>query len=279
LRSLDGANADRVSGRAEVNRVDSNRLRIEIASARPVVPLSAWVTVADGLLSILGGIETAISGGDRPAIEWDIEALSMESPLRAEIVGTHGTRPEVVGRVARYTVEGLAQIEREPTLPRFFSEQLMNSASRIASVVGGDITGVRLASNGVQASPSHHSVANVDDATTGSESITSFEGVLETLTVHGRPQFNIYDVISRTLIRCYFRSDQLEEARRAFGERVVVYGIGKFRYNGEPESIEVDEIRVRRRQSELPQFGDLEGIDITGSMNPTEYIRRLRDAE
>jgi len=33
-----------------------------------------------------------------------------------------------------------------------------------------------------------------------------------------------------------------------------------------------------KEKADIPQFADLEGIDITDGVDPTEYIGRLRDA-
>ncbi len=106
-------------------------------------------------------------------------------------------------------------------------------------------------------------------------------GKLETVTVHGgKPAFFIYDPLTGEKIICHIPEDRMAEAKDALDthpHRVSVTGKVKYNRAGKPISIEVADFTPLRDRHELPQMKDLEGIDLTGGVDPTEYIRRLRD--
>lgn len=139
------------------------------------------------------------------------------------------------------------------------------------------MSSLKLSANGFSVWPSSRTVAHVDQILQYSESHTTFEGVIESVTVHEVRRFNIYDNLRGRRIECYFSSDLLQQVREQFGRRVQVYGVGRFDRAGEPVSMRVEELIARRPKEELPQFSDLEGINFTNGVNPTEYVRGLRD--
>ena len=70
---------------------------------------------------------------------------------------------------------------------------------------------------------------------------------------------------------CHWLGDTGATAAESIGKRVELTG---WISGG---LIMVESIRVLRPRSELPQFDDLAGIDITGGMESAAYVRRLRD--
>ncbi len=102
------------------------------------------------------------------------------------------------------------------------------------------------------------------------------EGRAESASIHGRNVLRLWDPLTGQAIECHFPDTALDQVREAFGRRVQVAGPVRYNALGRPCSVQLERLRVFREQSELPQARDLEGIDITGGADPTEYIRRLR---
>ena len=95
-------------------------------------------------------------------------------------------------------------------------------------------------------------------------------GRLESISIHGGQVFHIEDQLKR-YIPCTFTPDLLEQLKHGLlGERVLVSGNTKYTADNKPISIRVDHIERLRSRSELPQFSDLERIQIRrgrGSFN------------
>ena len=107
---------------------------------------------------------------------------------------------------------------------------------------------------------------------------TSVEGILDVMSVRGG-SYRAQIMVGRTkqVVACKITSEaMIQKAIKLFGKRVAAHGRVKYTKSGEPVEIEVGSIR-QLGGSPLPTFEDLEGIDITNGIDPTEYIRRLRD--
>jgi hypothetical protein len=112
---------------------------------------------------------------------------------------------------------------------------------------------------------------------------TSIEGTLQMVSLYPKPKIKIYSHRLPAGVMCTFPSNPNEktklinEAKNSIGERVEIYGRLRSDNSGRPLSMEAKAIRAFRPEHKLPKFKDLEGIDITGGLDPTEFIRRLRD--
>ncbi len=103
-------------------------------------------------------------------------------------------------------------------------------------------------------------------------------GRLETVHVHAdKSTFVIYDPQNNTRINCTFSKDDLEKVKEALPSRVSVIGTARYNEKGQVTSIKVDTFTKLRLRKELPQAKDLESINFTGGLDPTEYVRRLRN--
>jgi hypothetical protein len=78
---------------------------------------------------------------------------------------------------------------------------------------------------------------------------------------------------------CYVGEELDREIRNAWKKRVVVTGTIEMNRETRKKTIHVDRIRLLRESKDLPQLEDLRGIDITGGVESSQYIRNLRDAD
>lgn len=160
--------------------------------------------------------------------------------------------------------EGLALLERRPERPRFWSDSALRRAKDLAEVIDaaeGALDRVSVKVNHRARDVTRNTSAHVD-ALFGSDykSLGTIEGRLRTVTEAGGLHFVVQDPVTHNNVRCYFREDEADNYMTAWRKRVAVYGEIRYRKDGEPVSISVQEFRVLREAHELPKARDVKGI-------------------
>lgn len=88
----------------------------------------------------------------------------------------------------------------------------------------------------------------------------TIEGRLEAIQEHGGLQIRIRDLMYPRPIRCVLPEDLLEKALSYFARRVEVTGMIHYRRNGDPISIEANDIDRLPDDADLPTAADVRGI-------------------
>ena len=83
----------------------------------------------------------------------------------------------------------------------------------------------------------------------GYTSIGSIEGKLETVSVHGRPAFTVFDAVTGRAVRCEFPAERRSVVLRAMGHKVVVTGRIRRDPHGRPRAV---------RDAQFKRLGDTE---------------------
>ena len=104
----------------------------------------------------------------------------------------------------------------------------------------------------------------------------ALEGRLETITIHGRNAFTIYDPLRRGGTRCICDLETLNDIRGLLGRRVLVYGDIGYNKGGEPITIRVEQFRLLRDREDLPQPHDLRGIFAESAVTASDHANFLR---
>ena len=104
-------------------------------------------------------------------------------------------------------------------------------------------------------------VANVD-ALLGSaiKDYGTVEGYLRVLSVQGGTFIAVVDPLNDRAVRCWVSDELFDKAYKAFRKRVSVTGLIHYRKDGQPNSIEVDDLSVFPERSELPTAEEVHGI-------------------
>jgi hypothetical protein len=111
--------------------------------------------------------------------------------------------------------------------------------------------------------------------------IGSLEGTLETVYLHDRPHFEVWDVLYNARVPCDFGRELLDKVRAGLGERVRVQGQIAFDRDGRPERMpEVVDLQVLSDRPR-PRPAELRGLvpDMTGGLGAARWVRQIRDAE
>jgi hypothetical protein len=255
---------------------------IRVTGRSEFVSVSAFVSVVQNTLEILHGLDIAISENPSGVLEWRIAEVSLNSPLTMTIFAEAEDETGVDRQVVSAYSEGLEHLDKDgETVPTYFNDALLEKARKLVSVLNDGVAKIAFVSSWTDpVEPSQRVAAHVDRLLPPDhEEWGSIEGKLEVLSIHGGASFNIWNVISGARVTCRIPSEMLDEAHAAFGKRTAVQGKIRYDRRGKPVSISVHHIRILREQSELPQSRDLEGIDITGGIDPVEHVRRLRDGD
>ncbi|HEY3397792.1 MAG TPA: hypothetical protein VGM19_09075 [Armatimonadota bacterium] len=260
--------------------MEDAHLTIRMTSAQRSVPLASFMTVANNTLGILTDLVLKLAEEDRVSVKWRIEQASLNSPLAVTLVGaTDPNGLTVRDRAVELYLNGMIALEREAEMPDYFNELSLKKARAIVSVMGSDVTQIGFSSNGTLAEPTRHLAANVDSLLRPVEEYASIQGTLERISIHETDEFVVWDIFTGRPVKCRFAHSDLEQAKEAFGQTVIVYGLAKYSRAGRPETIQVEKIVVRPKPEERVRFSDVEGIDITSGEDPAEYIGRMRDSD
>ena len=192
--------------------------------------------------------------GSAKAVRWfiTVEAGSARLHARPEVMEAR-IRPETLVRTLS---QGMGLVERRAQRPRHFTDSALRIARDLASVPQAHIR-----AKGTNVALSAKTAAHVDRLLgVDIEEYGTMEGRLQTLSERRGPHFAIFDELTDQAIRCNVERERLDEAWRAFGRRVAVSGMIRYRKDGDPISIEAETIFVFPKDDELPTAEDVYGI-------------------
>src|SRR5487761_1821994 len=224
-------------------------LRLELETA--ALTLGHLMRVEQIVAALIREVGGAVVGGDADSVRWYVESVTSGSirfelrPEPATDAVSYSRMPDVVHAVAG----GLALLER---------------AAELADQVGRGLPAIRVGNAAAPVELTAQLKANVTKVL-GSrrfvESIGTVEGRLETVSVHERSYFNVYDDLTGERIECHFSSDLTPpEVGRWVGRRVAVTGTIRYRTTGEIVSVQADELYVFPEPESLPSATDVLGI-------------------
>ena len=208
----------------------------------------------------------------------------MSNPLTITVAPSLlGSEEDTSEKVIHAYLQGMREIENQPGIPPYFSEQTLKAARALVSLLGNGISKLVFSSpNETSVSPTLHAAANIDAiierGAGGAYEFIAIEGKLETVSTHNTDHFFIWEILTNNRVQCRATPEQLEQAKNALRKRVQVYGRARY-VRGKPTNMEVESIRILRDTHELPQPRDLGKVDITGGMSSEDYVRGIRDGE
>ncbi len=286
-----------------------NILKIKVEGDKGI-PVESFIELLGQTISILRDLDANISESENGNLDWEIVAASLNSPLSLSVESRSDLGINNGSEVIHAYLHGVDVLAKGKTeLPQFFTTKTLQKAKSLTSVFTQGITKVSFSTNGDDAiTTTKHTFENAqiviehntevqDDYLPPDENSSevtfilpqiervkekaTLVGKLEVVSVHGtEPHFVIFDPLTKKKIDCYFDEKYFEEIQALLSlepYRVQVTGKARYDKNGNPTSIRVEQFRRLRNQKDLPQFKDLAHINLTGDVDPTEYIRRLRN--
>lgn len=254
-------------------------------------------------------MDANISESENGNLDWEIVAASLNSPLNISVESRSDLGINNGSEVIHAYLHGVDVLTKgEAELSPFFTTETLKKAKSLTSVFTQGITIISFSTNDGETvtttkstfenaqivienneiqdenSPSDEDSPEVSFVLPQIQRIkekATLVGKLEVVSVHGKqPHFVIYDPLTKKKIDCYFDEEDFEEIQAMLSlkpYRVQVIGKARYDKKGNPISIRVEHFRRLRNQKDLPQFKDLANLNLTGGVDPTEYIRRLRN--
>jgi len=237
-----------------------NSIRLEMSGPR--ITAEKFSRSVRTFFDLIDDVATDIAG-KRKAVEWLVSVESGSVTICATPECVNGS-PKLVAQTVSAVQKGLEAISKRARRPAHFSENALKKLYELGTIVGlGDkgLDHVRIRINKKCNELSPASVAYVDEllGTPGS-AYGTIEGDLLAVNVKGRLKFSVYEAFSGKPVTCFFGDEIFSEVISAIRKRVSAYGLIRYGKNGNPKSIEIEELSVFPEEDELPTFSDMIGI-------------------
>jgi hypothetical protein len=199
----------------------------------------------------------------RRAIDWLVSIESGSITICARPESVNGS-PALVAKTTRAVAKGIKAIAQRSRRPAYFSDTALQKLHELGSIVGLGDKGVehvriRIGHKCNELSPA--SVAYIDELLgTATSSYGTIEGNLLAVNVKGRLKFSVYETFTGKPVTCFFGDELFKDVIAAIRKRVSAYGMIRYRKNGEPASIDIEQLNVFPCEDELPSFADVIGI-------------------
>ena len=255
---MEGRAASRGAKAMAKNRPQQLTLKIDgqrITAERFLKAVSSFV----GLIQEVSEAVTQ----ERSAFRWLVAVESGSAIVHFRPEG-HRVEASFAPRSIKAVNDGLALLEKRAERPRFWSDGALRKAKELSEVLdsaSGALDHVSVTADHRPRDITAKTAAHVD-ALIGSEykSLGTIEGRLRAITEAGGVHFVVQDPITHNSVRCYFAEENADEYMQAWRKRVAVYGEIRYRKDGQPVSIAVQEVRVLKESHELPRAKDVRGI-------------------
>lgn len=227
-----------------------------------LLPFDKFRKAQEELANILHEVDQNLGEKKRPSVNWVVSSVTSGSVhLTIQGIATERVAMAEIAEVVTTVEKGIATLEEYPKRPPFFSDRALESAKCLASLIGKDISTIRVGANSKRVNLTQHLVANVDELIGARyKSFGSVEGVLNAIDLSQKPLFRIYDLLTGKGVKCHFMPGLIDEIKDALGKRVSVYGLIRSREDGQKVSVEVEDMEVFPNETELPSIKDIIGI-------------------
>ena len=285
---------------------DMNKIvRFTIAGHAPdtdAPPVEDLLDQMRDFVDVLRGVEEAASGAPGSAIVWRVVEASRNSPV---LFGLEAYPKEFatnidqrVAIILTETAQGFATIKNKAERPRYFTNDVMKKARKIAERVTNGISaatvdfGPGLPEIDLTPSSARAAIRNVDAILARPDKpyqeFGSIEGYLQGVELDGfnRRIAYVRDRVTGESVKCVIPRDALQVARdlsdRQIADvwsRVRVQVSGRLFYKGpgDIDFLKTEEIRFFRSNTELPRIDEIIDEHFTSGLRSEEYLERLRN--
>jgi hypothetical protein len=228
------------------------------------VTADRFVKAVNAFFGLIANVASEMEG-QAESIEWVAAVKEGSNVVRAIPHNANGNMP-VALELMDAVIVGFNVLEKaDYSRPRYFNRKAIQNAKELSSILDSDgdtVSVVKLKSRTSDVSLTPRTLAGAE-LLLGSNhgAIGSVEGRLHTVSDKSGFRFVIDDFLYNDQVTCYIEDEELvKNALSFFGQRVAAYGKVKYRKNGTPVSVEVNQIRVFKPKTSLPTVDDVTGI-------------------
>lgn len=250
------------------------QLSLELAGEK--VNLEIVGETARDLRQALRDIERHVTDTEPKAVwRWDDQALLTAA------ASPNGVNEGTLLRIVQELRDGFQKAEEASGQPVEWPPTFGPTARKAVNKILGrlsDLDYIRLDVEGTDPLTIERAVIRKEvGRAAGYAEITSIDGVLDLISVRGRPSFMIEEHGTGRRVRCVFPDEMMPSIKEALGNRAVVEGTVRFREDGSPVSITNITSLFIRPPAPRP-IEELAGSlpNFTGGLSPEDYIRQMR---
>lgn len=264
----------------------ANRITIQLIgqkSDRKDVRLNDFIEQLKHVKRALLENELAISGADKPSLDYKIVGLRHSSPSTVvlEPVPIDGPVPPELKRevVGNFTGE-LRMIKREGRLLREPELMRLQAYQDIGAKDKSRIAAVKIGSG--------RTVVTIDqafktklDAIVGPDEFAegSISGMLEAVNFHNTNRFMLYPTIGPKRIAGVFRPHLRPQVKTAIGSFVTIVGTLSYKaWSPYPHAVTAEKIDEHESAEQLPSLSSMRGAfaGMMGDLTSVEFVEHIR---
>jgi hypothetical protein len=239
--------------------------------------ISSFLKVAYEIIAAVKETELVSFDLDRKPSDWFIVGAKVDRLGHLSIL-IEPEFPQAIRAADKYRV-GLRMMQAGKATPTFFTHNILDHTDRALKVTtndGVESFGIETPKGKIDTTPklAGHVRAMMKPVY---DERTTIDGQLIRIEWESPPRFFITHPLTNQRISCIFKPADLEKAKAAFPHRVEATGTMRLNSSGQPVSFVVD--HFEKIPLELPTLDDLSGVNITNGLDPSEFVRRLRDGE
>ena len=242
-----------------------DRLTFKVEGAR--ITAARFKAQFDAFLDMANEVADSVAD-KRQSVDWivSVEPGSVVVHIDAE---PKRIEPSIIPYAVSAIKKGIQSLESgTEEWPEHFTEKALTSMRKIADVLAksnGELSHVKIGYNGSSKNVTTRSLATVDSLLTGKYTdYGTVEGTIRVLDGRKKVRFAIDDDLTGRSISCYFSKELWDSVHEVFDPweppRVSVSGLILYRSNGQPVSIQADNLRAFQAKEKLPSWGDMLGF-------------------
>ena len=258
---------------------------IRLTEAGDFLIASDLLDAFNNLLRLLSEIDIGLSPQLTRTVDWSVHRIQRSSPAVLELEPiVREDQLDNRDAVIHVAMSGITALNEKDERPNYFSDQALDSARRLVSVLGPRVHRIDVFTPDESIVCTEAISANVREILhPWREMVGSVEGVLEAMNSHSGFKFSLYEPVLATRIACELDRDALPNLKgdvvSLYEQKVRVSGTLKTNRRGEVRSATIQAISPLRSEPRFRSVEDIAGIyDITGGLDAEEYVRRMRDA-
>jgi hypothetical protein len=249
----------------------SQKLTLVIEHDTKAIPVESFISVVENTVDLLKCMDIQQSADHKVTSEWRISKVTMRSPLHITFESVP-IADRVPSNIVSPFVKDIDRLERGRR-PQWFTGAMEDTAKEMVAVYSKGIRNIRFVADHFKATPTARLAEHVDAAASQHFEIGSVEGRLDVINVHKGQKIRIWDDRFGIAVKCNVSTQQLEDAKIYLGTRVSIRGRIKYRRNRPHVVVDVFDIRQLLGSNRAPQPEDIGPVDLTGGMDPIEYLR------
>lgn len=225
--------------------------------------------------AFLSSLDASLSPNGKRTLTFRVTKMTYNSPAQIGFeVESRSPARDNGPHVLRLASEGIREIQRGELRPTTIPYESLEHLRRLAGYARKPTARVVFDAPAleVEGVVTRDLGQKVDRVLARGDALGSIEGQLETVSVHGKDSFTIYDAVTGKGVRCYFPEGRLAQALAALGKRVIVQGLVRRDPAGVPREIhDVTNLHVP---------GPVSGTDglagVYGGLDVRAYLAEIR---